>query len=111
LTAVRTVLLAAVLLAACQSEDVSRRIGARCDVTADCDQKCLVPGSDWPGGFCTVACTSDGDCGGGDRCIDEDGGVCVFGCTSTPDCGFLGSAYVCTEVDAQGAKVMACRGG
>lgn len=98
-------------LVACQSEDVSRRLGARCDVTSDCEQKCLVPGSDWPGGFCTVACTTDGDCGTGASCIDEDGGVCAFACSSDPACTFLGSAYACAQVDAHGAKVMVCRGG
>ena len=101
----------ALALIGCQSEDVSRRMGARCDVTADCDQKCLVPGTDWPGGFCTIACTSDGECGDGARCIDEDGGVCVFACVQTGDCSFLGSGYTCAQVDDHGAKAMVCRGG
>ena len=97
---------------ACQSEDVSRRLGARCDTTSDCDQKCLTSSSDWPGGFCTVACTSDSDCGEGNHCISEDGGVCVFACTRTADCSFLGSGYTCTEVDAiDNSKVTVCRGG
>lgn len=107
----KRLLLAAALLAACQSDDVSRRIGARCDVTSDCGQKCLVPSGSWPGGFCTVACTTDDDCGGSARCIDEDGGVCAFGCVANPDCTFLGDGYTCMEVDAHGAKVSVCRGG
>jgi len=99
-------------VAACQSEDVSRRLGARCDTTSDCDQKCLSPGGDWPGGFCTTACTSDSDCGDGNHCISEDGGVCTFACVRDPDCAFLGSGYACAEVDAVDmSKVTVCRGG
>ena len=99
-------------LVACQSEDVSRRIGARCDTTTECDQKCLAPGGDWPGGFCTVACTSDADCGDGYRCVAEDGGVCTFSCMADPDCTFLGSGYSCVQVDAiDQSKVMTCHGG
>ncbi len=107
------IVIACLALAACQSEEVSRRIGARCDTTSDCDQKCLSPGGDWPGGFCTVACTTDNDCDSGQHCISEDGGVCVFGCAGNNDCTFLGSGYSCTQVDAQSGsgQVMVCRGG
>src|SRR5689334_1384993 len=103
----------ALALAACQSPDVSRSLGARCDVTSDCAQKCLGPGAAWPGGFCTTACTTDADCGDDAACIDEDGGVCAFKCDNTAQCQFLGSAYSCQDRDAHGAmmKVMVCRGG
>ena len=102
-----------VLLAACQSSDVSRTLGARCDRNADCAQKCLVPGMDWPGGFCTTVCQTDGDCGDGSHCIAESGGVCAFACSGDADCKFLGDTYRCEQVDAAGGppQVKVCRGG
>ncbi|HUJ57313.1 MAG TPA: hypothetical protein VLX92_02425 [Kofleriaceae bacterium] len=107
------VALAALALAACQSYDVSRSLGARCDTGNDCDDKCLGPGSDWPGGFCTTDCSDDGSCASGARCIAEDDGVCAFGCSGDPDCTFLGSGYTCQLVDPKtgGLKVMICHGG
>lgn len=98
-------------MAACQSSDVSRDVGARCDADADCNVRCLTPGNDWPGGFCTVLCDTDNDCPENTRCIDEDGGVCAYSCDTDPDCQFLG-AYTCEPRDSQGggAKVMVCRG-
>jgi hypothetical protein len=100
-------------LAACQSSDVSRSLGARCDVNADCAQTCLGPSGDWPGGFCTIVCDQDSTCEAGARCISEDNGVCAFECVQDPDCKFLGDGYTCKQVDDRqaGAKVMVCRGG
>ncbi|MEO8550647.1 MAG: hypothetical protein ABI678_11760 [Kofleriaceae bacterium] len=107
--------LVAILLAlgACQSSDVSREVGARCDTNAECDQKCLAPDGDWPGGFCTVLCDSDAECPEDTRCIEQDGGVCAFGCATDVDCAFLGDGYTCKERDSHGggAKVSVCRGG
>jgi hypothetical protein len=103
--------LALLALGACQNVDVSRTLGARCDLSAECDQKCLAPSTDWPGGFCTTVCDRDADCGDGATCIDEQGGLCAFACASDADCAFLG-AYHCVAVDGHnvGIKVMACRG-
>jgi hypothetical protein len=100
-------------LVACQSSDVSRDVGARCDKAAECNERCLEPGGDWPGGFCTVTCDTEADCPGGATCIDEQGGVCAFSCAGDPDCAFLGTGYTCKAVDSHGAgtKVMVCRGG
>lgn len=111
---VRIALAAALALAACQSSDVSRRLGARCDVTSDCDQKCLAPGADWPGGFCTTACMTSEECGNHATCIAEDGGICAFPCSGNDaDCAFLGEGYTCQLVDLQEAPSQAgvCRGG
>jgi hypothetical protein len=109
----RVCLVVAIALAACQSSDVSRELGARCDVHDDCDQRCLAPGTDWPGGFCTIACETDLDCPGGAACIEEEGGVCAFICTTDPGCTFLGQGYSCKERDARGGvgKRFVCRGG
>lgn len=105
--------LAALALAACQSSDVSRSLGARCDVTSDCDQKCLAPSGDWPGGFCTTACMTDEECGDRATCIAEDGGMCAFSCSGDPDCAFLGEGYTCKLVVRQEDRSMVgvCRGG
>lgn len=103
--------LALACLAACQSSDVSRSLGARCDTNADCDQKCLAS-ADYPGGFCTTVCDNDNACSSDALCASESGGVCLFKCTLDPDCAFLGAGYTCQMVDANvgGAKVLACRG-
>ena len=98
-------------LVGCQSSDVSRDLGARCDKTDDCNERCLV---EWTGGFCTITCDTDGDCPDGSACIDEMGtGVCAFRCSGDPSCGFLGDGYTCQERDGHATgstKVNACRG-
>ncbi len=106
-------LVLAIALAACQSLDVSRDIGARCDLASDCNQRCLTPSADWPGGFCTITCDTKANCPSNSTCIDEQGGVCVFSCVADGDCTFLGAGYTCKSVDSHGAgtKVMACVGG
>jgi hypothetical protein len=102
-----------VLVAACQSSDVSRSIGARCDKSVECDDRCLEPSAEWPGGFCTLDCDVDEGCGDDGACIDESGGgVCAFTCSDDRQCAFLGTGYACSERDshAGGTKVMVCRG-
>jgi len=105
--------LLAIALVACQSSDVSRQLGARCDLASDCDQRCLAPGNDWPGGFCTITCDTDQGCPSDALCIDEQGGVCAFACNADTNCAFLGTGYTCKAVDRHGGgnKVMVCRGG
>jgi hypothetical protein len=104
----------AMVLAACQSSDVSRAVGARCDRSVDCDDRCLGPSGDWPGGFCTIDCDSDDDCDIDAACIDEEGGgVCAFTCTLDAGCDFLGAGYTCKERDGHPAgapQVTVCRG-
>jgi hypothetical protein len=100
--------------AACQSSDVSRTVGARCDDQAECDDRCLTPSAEWPGGFCTVTCDDDGDCPSDTACIEEgNGGVCAFTCSDDNYCKFLGDGYACAERDTHpvgDAKVTVCRG-
>ena len=102
-----------IALGACQSTNVSRGVGARCDTNAECDTKCMGPSSDWPDGFCTELCDTSANCPDDTRCIDEEGGVCAFPCAATADCTFLGPQYSCQDRDSKGAgaKVMVCRGG
>lgn len=99
-------------LAACQDSDVSRELGARCDTSSECDDRCLMPGTDWPGGFCTVRCETDLDCDSDAACLEEEGGVCAFLCVDDAGCAFLGADYGCKERDARGGvgKRMVCRG-
>jgi hypothetical protein len=106
-------LVTAALLAACQNNDVSREVGARCEQASECDERCLSPGNDYPGGFCTIACSSRDDCPLDTTCADREGGVCMFECTRDTDCTFLGTGWRCNAVDLRGGgiKVMVCRGG
>jgi hypothetical protein len=105
--------LALVGVAACQSSDVSRQVGARCDHSSECDELCLGPSADWPGGFCSISCDSDEDCPSDASCVQEsNSAVCAFHCLTDPGCSFLGQGYLCKERDRQGAtgKVTVCRG-
>jgi hypothetical protein len=101
-----------IALAACQSSDVSRALGARCDLSSECDQECLAPSTAWPGGFCTTICDTDRDCPSDALCIEEHGGVCAFSCTADASCDFLVQSYTCQAIDRHGGgnKVMVCRG-
>jgi hypothetical protein len=108
----RQCLMIVTLVAACQSSDVSRAVGARCASNAECDTQCLTT-PEWPGGFCTLLCDDDTGCPDGTRCIEENGGVCAFACGADAACTFLGTDYTCKSRDSHGGgtKVMVCRGG
>ncbi len=105
--------LALALLFGCNSNDVSRTLGARCDKTSECDDRCLVPSEEFPAGFCTVDCTSSGECPSGADCVDNEGGICLFQCTTDASCAFLGAGWACRaeplKVDPS-KQVMVCRG-
>jgi hypothetical protein len=104
------VILFALALTACSSEPVSRSIGARCDVSSECDERCLT-GGDFPGGFCSISCDNNTGCPNGTVCMNDQGGACMFTCAADPDCAFLGAGWTCKEVDAKPTgKVMVCRG-
>ena|SRR5688572_29189904 len=87
---------AAAPIGGCGGSEVSRALGARCDVNDECDERCLAPAS-YPGGFCTLSCDDDADCPGDGRCVAEEGGICLFECSIevTDDCGFLGTGWSC----------------
>jgi hypothetical protein len=66
-----------------------------------------------PAGSYDSACSVDGDCQGGLRCLPvslpSDGGcvpqgnACVYPCSSTANCGYVGTAYICqTACGGQG---------
>lgn len=106
-------LLLLAFVAACGESDVSRSLGARCDATDDCADRCLGPSLDYPDGLCSVDCSSSGDCPGDAECVDREGGVCLFACLEPRDCTFLGPGWNCKEdslrADAT-RKVLVCRG-
>src|SRR5262249_54996934 len=99
-------------------DDVSRRLGARCFATNDCDDRCLA-GPQWPGGFCTTDCLNDQECTNQAACVTTgSGSVCLFRCLDDADCAFLDpehpSAWKCKERDTPsggGAKELVCVGG
>ncbi len=97
----------AMLFVACGSNSsVSRDVGARCDRTSECTERCLPP-TTYSGGFCTLACESSDACPGTSLCADIDSsisaeavdGVCLFSCAQNEDCTFLGAGWECDYKD------------
>lgn len=99
-----------VALAGCGGSDVSRTLGARCDVLSECNDRCLT-GDDFPGGFCSVSCDVTGDCPADAECVDLEGGVCLFSCLEPANCEFLGLGWTCAPAaGAEGGEVTVCIG-
>ncbi|MEO8700073.1 MAG: hypothetical protein ABI867_08520 [Kofleriaceae bacterium] len=95
------------------ASNVSRDLGARCDVTDDCSERCLPPGEDFPDGLCTLDCSDDQECPAEASCVDREGGVCLFRCSVDTDCTFLGPTWGCKEDnlrESDNVKVNICRG-
>jgi hypothetical protein len=85
----------AIAAASCSaSSDVSRELGAICEESDDCEDRCLT-GARYPDGFCSTTCDSDADCPSGAACAERDGGVCLFECDRSSDCAFLGPEWAC----------------
>jgi hypothetical protein len=101
-SAIAMILLAGSLAnAACQDSLVTRTIGARCDVSHECDDRCLPEGEGFPGGFCTYDCATQADCTVRSACVELQGGVCLYDCTSSFDCEFLGPGWTCAEIESR----------
>lgn len=88
-------------IASCQDSLVTRSIGARCDASDECDDRCLPEGEGFPGGFCTTDCTTQGDCTVRTACVELQGGVCLYDCKSSFDCEFLGPGWTCVETESR----------
>lgn len=101
----------ALVLAGCADSEVSRQLGARCDDSSECDDRCLLPEDNWPGGMCTVSCDDDGDCPEDAACVEDDG-ACLYTCDDADDCRFLGTGWTCgTRIGRPGPDgVMVCVG-
>jgi hypothetical protein len=83
--------LAAGLLGGCSSDRVDATLGARCTRAADCADRCLAAGADFPGGMCSRDCMSDDECPSESVCASPGTGVCLYSCRDDGDCSFLGS--------------------
>jgi len=93
------------VLAACGRDygQIDKFIGAACTRDADCDDRCYVNSNTFPGGFCSVACSSNNDCPGDAVCVDKAGGVCLFLCTEL-NCNDLGPGWQCRDEDTLGGS-------
>lgn len=101
-----------VLLVACGhgADDIDTLVGARCQSDRDCDNRCLLDTGDFPGGFCTVSCSTDNDCPDGTLCMSTNGGVCLYACPEF-DCGRLGPGWTCrSRARESGGDANVCHG-
>jgi hypothetical protein len=98
----RWILACVVVIAACGGDDnVSRELGARCDVSGDCDDRCLGPSNEFTDGMCSLDCDSNAVCPINSECVRVEGGVCMFTCFNRDSCSFLGPGWACRQVDLQ----------
>jgi hypothetical protein len=106
--------LLAVALAACSghsSGSTDPTLGAACVNNGNCAHSCYT-GGDFPGGFCSFPCRSDGECTQDALCVQTQGidGVCMFACAAF-NCSRLGPNWGCHDVqDVAGDTVQVCRG-
>ena len=83
--------------------------GDACATLQDCsggaDGFCVSEDQGFTGGYCSIQCTTDADCGAGGHCSTLDSGfqLCVDSCTTNADCR---AGYVCD--DANGDNVNEC---
>jgi hypothetical protein len=101
--------------AACSSDPVDATLGARCTGAADCTDRCLPAGADFPGGMCSRDCATDSECPSESVCVSTATGVCLYSCRDDGDCTFLGSVngqkWTCQTVSAgQGPGKNVCLG-
>ena len=89
-------------------------VGGACTMKSQCASECLTGNDHFPGGMCTIACTSDVQCPHGSVCIDgghDAGGICGVTCATPSDCNGFGRGYTCDAVDRVGApgQALICR--
>lgn len=80
-----------------------RLVGAPCASDSQCDAVCVTEKS-YPGGFCTLKCSNDGNCPPGTACIDDAGGICGILCSSNVDCASFGRGFVCDSRSRKGSS-------
>jgi len=81
-------------------------IGAACTQGSDCAAgACITQDtSGWSAGYCSLGCTTDGECGAGNHCGAKDlngNGVCLKTCTVVGDCRMH---YTCVDAEGDGSK-------
>ena len=86
-------------------------VGAACSGDGDCERRCVLGDSHYPGGMCTFACSTDADCPIGTSCIDDEGGICAVNCVQPADCSGFGRGFTCDSRDRKGpgGKALICR--
>ncbi len=110
----RLALALALALAACAGHSngsVDTTIGAACTNNGQCDHTCYLDNNDkFPGGFCSIPCSTSANCPTDSECVAAAGGVCMFACPPF-DCAKLGPNWGCHDADAAGGgKVQVCIG-
>lgn len=101
----------AFVAAACGHDggDIDEVVGDSCTSDRQCEERCFI-GGDFPGGFCSLSCSSDNDCPEDTFCMTASGGVCMFACPSF-DCSRLGAGWECGSKSRQnGGEVNVCVG-
>lgn len=88
-----------------------RTIGAACSTDRDCTNRCVTGDRHYPGGICSLSCTSDAQCPAGSACIDDSGGICMATCQNNSDCSAFGRGFLCDRENRVGAsgEVSVCR--
>ncbi|HEX5060304.1 MAG TPA: hypothetical protein VFV99_13140, partial [Kofleriaceae bacterium] len=85
-----------VFVAACGGHDpgdIDELLGATCRSDRDCEVRCYLD-PQFPGGICSVPCTSDNDCPFEALCMSTSGGMCLYACPDF-DCNRLGPGWTC----------------
>jgi hypothetical protein len=59
----------------------------------------------YPGGTCSVSCTTQSDCPSHSICVTEGGGQCVLPCTTAADCR---AGYSCTDRSTPTDHALVC---
>ena len=73
-------------------------VGDACSSDFDCTGICITQAvSGWDNGYCSLACTSDADCGAPNHCNSD--GFCVQDCVSNAECR---PGYECFDGDGDG---------
>jgi hypothetical protein len=90
--------------------DIDNVIGQSCTSDRDCDARCYMDPGDFPGGICSLPCSSDNDCPSDTYCMKKSEGVCLFACPEF-DCSRLGAGWSCRDKERlNGGTVSVCIG-
>jgi hypothetical protein len=106
--------LAMVVLAACGPHVGSQGtdVGAACTSNQQCASTCLSGNDHYPGGMCTILCSSDVQCPKGSACTaDGNRGICAVSCLNPSDCASFGRGFTCDAADhfGVGGSTLVCR--
>lgn len=104
----RILWLSLLVLAACGPSVGSsgKDVGAACTTNSNCNSMCLVGNDHFPGGMCTISCTSDIQCLKGSVCIaaGNNAGICAVSCVTPNDCSSFGRGFTCSARDRVGVS-------